>query len=145
MPYLEAFMAEIQRHVTIAPMGAHHTPTRDTQLLGYQFPKGQMITFNLFEIMRDPKHFPDPEKFDPDRFLKDGKFQGNPALVGFSMGKRECLGKLLAKQELFLFTSNLLHQFTFEPGTKGPIPDLDQGTVSITRLPEHFTVRAIPK
>ena len=40
-------------------------------------------------------------------------------LLFLSIGKRDCLGKSLAKMELFLFLSALLHQFDFEPTSKG--------------------------
>jgi len=67
--------------------------------------------------MRDPKAFPEPDQFKADRFFdpKTNTFTGtNKSFVPFGIGKRECLGKSLAKMEQFIFTSALLHQFKWE-------------------------------
>ncbi len=63
--------------------------------------------------MHDPVNFSDPDEFKPERFLsEDGKaFHTPKAYVAFGMGKRECLGKSLAKVEQYLFTAALIHQF----------------------------------
>ncbi len=65
--------------------------------------------------MHDPANFPNPEKFDPERFLdpSTGLYRPHRAFVAFGVGKRECLGKSLAKLELFLFTSALVHKFKY--------------------------------
>ncbi len=64
--------------------------------------------------MHDPANFPDPSRFDPTRFLdpETGRYRAPRAYVAFGIGRRECLGKSLAKQELFLFATSLLQQFT---------------------------------
>ena len=43
--------------------------------------------------MRDPKNFANPSKFIPDRFMKDGQFENDPKVCGFSVGLRNCIGK----------------------------------------------------
>ncbi len=89
----------------------NHAATHDTTFKGYNFPKDSLVIPAVSEVHYDSKHFPNPERFDPDRFLdKSGRFVSNPAMIAFGIGKRECLGKTLAKQEIFLFTSCLVHQ-----------------------------------
>jgi cytochrome P450 len=63
-----------------------------------------------------------------------GKFVAHPTMVAFGVGKRECLGKSLAKQETFLFPSCLLHQFAFDPSSAGP-PDLMQLWLELQEFP----------
>ena len=102
-----------------------------------------MIAFALTEVLHDPKHFPNPYEFKPERFLnvdqESGKlvFKPHPALIPFGIGKRDCLGRSLAKMELFLFLSALLHQFEFESTSKG-IPNIDDCHVGVTRMPMPF-------
>jgi Cytochrome P450 len=64
---------------------------------GHDFilPKGSSIGIFISEIHRDPEYYPDPEIFDPDRWLtKDSAESRNPfAYVPFSAGQRNCIGK----------------------------------------------------
>ena len=45
---------------------------------GYLTPEGATVIQNIWAIFRDPNIYPDPETFNPDRFLKDGKI--NPSV-----------------------------------------------------------------
>lgn len=59
----------------------------------YILPKGCSINLLLYKLHRDPKLFPNPEVFNPDRFLPD-EIQGRHpfAFCPFSAGSRNCIG-----------------------------------------------------
>ena len=75
--------------------------------------------------MHNPKNFPEPEVFKPERFFVDGKFHKNPLVCSFSMGLRNCLGKRLAEIEYFTFAAQIILKFKIssnEPIDLEPIP-----------------------
>ena len=67
----------------------------------YTVPKGTNIVFFLYTSGRDPNIFPDPDKFDPDRFL--GVKAENALLTwSFAEGARNCIGKYLKQGLMFI-------------------------------------------
>ena len=84
--------------------------------------------------------FPEPEKFNPDRFIdKDGKLKKVDELVPFSIGKRQCLGEGLARMELFLFTANIFNRYRVS--VCGDKPDLKK-RYGVTVQPASFKLYA---
>lgn len=56
-------------------------------------PIGTQIHIHTFDLHRDPEQFPNPELFDPDRFLTENKARRHPfAYIAFSAGPRNCIG-----------------------------------------------------
>ncbi|XP_031550021.1 steroid 17-alpha-hydroxylase/17,20 lyase-like [Actinia tenebrosa] len=142
LPYFEATIKETIRHATPFVVGAPHKTTTDTTLKGYNIPKDTMVIFNLWQIHHDPRHWKNPNDFEPTRFLDEqGKLLNVSTLsyMPFSLGPRACLGESLAKTELFLFLSRLLYEFKFENPPDVPPPDME-GTFGVVQSPKPYKV-----
>ncbi|XP_014672801.1 PREDICTED: cytochrome P450 2C15-like isoform X3 [Priapulus caudatus] len=132
MPYTRATIAEVQRVADIVPLNLPHCTTAEIQLGGYVIPASTMIIANLTAILNDPKHFPEPEKFRPERHLDErGDFVQNEALIPFSIGRRVCPGEALARVELFIFFTGILQNFDIRlpDGVTDPSMDGNLGFV----------------
>lgn len=142
LPYLESTVAEVLRIRAIVPLSLPHKSTCDTSLGGYDIPKDTMLITNVWAIHHDVDEWKKPEVFNPERFLDtEGKFSaaGARSYLPFSAGRRGCLGESLAKTELFLIASRVLHQFKVENPPGQELPDLT-GEVGVVLMPGKFEV-----
>ena len=65
-----------------------NNPLRTTQFRGYRIPKSYNVMYNIIGTHRDPKYFPNPERFDPERFISnDGKLKRIEQFMPFGLGK----------------------------------------------------------
>ncbi|XP_035699524.1 cytochrome P450 2C15-like [Branchiostoma floridae] len=144
MPYTEAVLTEVARIGTILPNSVIHATSRDTSFRGYHIPGNTTVLPNIWSVHHDPKHFPNPGKFDPGRFLDaQGQYQRDDHVIPFSLGPRMCLGKQLAEMELFVFFTSLLQHFTFKLPEGAPTPST-RGIHGITHSPKKYELIAEP-
>lgn len=119
MPYCAAVFKEALRWRSVTVLGGlAHAPIRDDVYNGYHLPAGIFIAGNLWAIHRNPKDFPEPDVFNPDRYLEENRLpypnaRGHNA---FGWGRRTCSGQPLAEQGLSLAIVKLLWAFKMEPG-----------------------------
>merc|ERR1712013_753834 len=125
-----------------APMSIPHSTTEQTSVGEFKFPKGSTFFANLSFFMTDPKYFENPLSFKPSRFLdSDGRFIKNERVVPFSVGKRYCMGELLARNEIFIFLVTMIQRMKFKLPTNHPIPDPDNYLQNLTRIPDDFYIQ----
>ena len=144
MPYAEAFIAEVLRMASVAPFALPRLASKDFEFHGYMIRKGTSIMPSLYSMHYDPKVFPGPEKFQPERFLsQDGKtVLKHDSLIPFSVGRRACPGEAFARDQLniSIHLTSLIQNFNVvaEPGKPKPLlaPRLGQRTVG----PQHYYV-----
>ena len=141
LPYTMATITEIQRLAWVAPMSLIHKTSTPTKIGQFRFPAGSLFAANLSFISNDPSVIDNPSNFDPQRWIEDGKFVRNERLIPFGIGKRTCMGELLARNEIFLFTVNLVQKLRFSLPIKNPIPSTRNYTANLTRIPDHFHLR----
>lgn len=111
MKYLERVIKESMRIFPPVPT-LGRILSEDMQLDEYFIPKGTSVTIQVYYLHRDPRFFPEPEKFDPDRFLPENIEGRNPyAYIPFSAGSRNCIGQKFAMYEEKSVLSSIIRNF----------------------------------
>ena len=91
----------------MAALGAApKSATCDTEFDGYFIAKGTAVTTNLYSANRDGTVFPNPDKFDPQRFLNpDGTLNADAYkdVIPTGLGPRRCGGAQLWWLEMYTF------------------------------------------
>ncbi|KFM81413.1 Cytochrome P450 2C20, partial [Stegodyphus mimosarum] len=117
MPYVESLILELFRTAMSFYITSHYSNFEETKIQGYRIPRRSIVIANLWTINNDPEIYPEPSKFDPNRFLgKDGKRIKTEGPYPFGIGKRSCVGEALGQMEVFLIISAILQNFTIYPG-----------------------------
>jgi len=82
------------------------------QLGEYRIPQGYSIIVSLVQLHENPEVFPDPERFDPQRFI-DAR-PNTFAWVPFGGGTRRCVGAAFANMEMDIVLRTVLRHFTIQ-------------------------------
>lgn len=95
MRYLEMCIKEAMRlYPSVSLIG--RVASKDLHMpSGYTVPKGTNIHVHIYDLHRNSDMYPDPEKYDPERFLPENASKRHPfSYLPFSGGPRNCIGKL---------------------------------------------------
>ncbi|CAL1290712.1 unnamed protein product [Larinioides sclopetarius] len=125
MKYLDNVLSETLRLFPVIPRLERVTET-DCKLgdTGIVVPKGMVIVIPTYALHQDPKLFPDPQKFDPDRFLPEERAKRDPyAYLPFGDGPRHCIGMRFALIEVKTCLVHVIAHFKMHrcPETKVPL------------------------
>ena len=143
LPYTMAVMKEIQRFADIAPTGLLHKTVCETSISGYSLPPNTLVLANFSACHRSPKYWPEPDLFNPDNFLADGKLVlDKQGFLPYGIGPRVCPGAELADMQLFLMLSNILAVYTLDTpsGDTGEIGTQFEAGTSVLRNPKPYRV-----
>lgn len=84
----------------------------DCDIGGYRIPAGAIVLASQYVIHRDPRFYPDPERFDPERWTPDTEAQRpRHAYFPFAVGPRACLGESFAWLEGSLILATLAQRW----------------------------------
>ncbi|XP_041469495.1 cytochrome P450 4V2-like [Lytechinus variegatus] len=114
MSYLNCVVKESLRLIPAVP-GIGRDIEDDIIVDGKVVPKGTFIFVNIAGIHHDPEQFPDPARFNPDRFLPENSAKRHPfAFIPFSAGPRNCIGQKFAMMEDKVILINILRKFSIK-------------------------------
>lgn len=98
---------------------------REIEILGYRIPPGSQVLLSPFVTHRDPRFFPDPERFDPERFSPEQRdTRPRNAYFPFGAGPRKCIGERFAMMEAMLVMATIGQRWRL-CAENGPRPAID--------------------
>ncbi len=100
LPLCHAFLHEVQRRYP-ATMGVARKLGEDLSTDAFDLKAGTEMLLLLYPLHHDPERWPDPEDFNPRRWLdRPGDGRSAVAFAPFLHGPRRCIGRYLAELEL---------------------------------------------
>ncbi len=140
--YTEMVIKEAMR-LYPAVWGIGRRAIEECALGGYRVPAGSNIFILQWRMQRDPRFFPDPERFDPERWREDPVRSGKIprfAYFPFGGGPRVCVGASFAMMEVTLLLAMIQQRFRLEI-VQGHLIEL---FASVTLRPK-YGIRVIPQ
>ncbi|CAL1286913.1 unnamed protein product [Larinioides sclopetarius] len=124
MKYLDNIISETLRLYPPAPrlerIADVEAKLGDT---GITIPKGMLVTIPSYALHKDPQYFPDPDKFDPDRFNLEERTKRNPyAYLPFGAGPRNCVGMRFALMEAKVCLAHIVANFEMQRCSETKVP-----------------------
>ena len=123
LPFVEATIKETLRLYPPA-IGVFLRQAKSELFMGgYRVRRGSLITLSTFVTQRDPRWFPEPLRFDTERFLAPRAEDIPPgAYFPFGAGPRACIGQSFAMTEITLIVATVLQRcdVSLLPGTSDP-------------------------
>ncbi|EDV24440.1 uncharacterized protein TRIADDRAFT_25372 [Trichoplax adhaerens] len=129
LSYLNMVVLETMR---IYPAGffINRDIKEDKTINGIHFAKGAMLAVPIYAIHHNPKLWPDPDKFIPERFTEEEKVKRHPfSYIPFGDGPRNCIGMRLALLEVKLAVAKIVQKMELLTTEKTEIPlEMETGT-----------------
>lgn len=117
--YLDAFISEVLRLFPATARLERRARENHTFENGIEVEKGTVIQIPIYNVHHDCEYFPEPEKFDPERFLPENREQIKAgSYLPFVIGPKNCIGMRFALMEAKVALANLVFKFQFIPCEK---------------------------
>ncbi|KAJ7433101.1 cytochrome P450 [Mycena latifolia] len=156
LPYIACIAWECLRWQPPVNIALGHYLTETDEYMGYRIPKGTTCLANMWAMLHDPQHYPDPSKFDPDRYIdaeanRSKNINANPE-IAFGFGRRICPGRFLALDTIWIVITSTLYSYRIckavdERGKEvEPLLEYTTGLISIDHsLARPFKYRIVSR
>jgi cytochrome P450 len=111
----QATILEVQRNKTVIDLAGRHVYAPVFQLGEWVIPRGSSIVVSILLMHADADAFPEPDRFDPQRFI--GAKPSSFSWIPFGGGARRCVGAVFANMEIDVVLRTVLRDFTIETTT----------------------------
>jgi hypothetical protein len=102
-----------------APAGFPHVSTEDDEYKGIAIKRNTMVLPNLWAMQHNERQFPEPLRFNPDRYMRTGSSTEHDSLVdghySFGFGRRVCPGRYLAGNSVWVAITRIMWGFDISP------------------------------
>ena len=142
LPYLRKVIDETLRLRPPAPMVPRNV-VADDELGGYQVRAGDTVLLYFAATHRHPELWPEPLKFDPERFdPQQDKSRNSWSYLPFSGGPRVCIGNMFSLVESVILLAQILNRFDVAVSSCADVRPIALGTIRPSRaIPVTLTPR----
>nr|QST15041.1 CYP360A1 protein [Diaphanosoma celebensis] len=133
-PYVDQVVHEVLRMYSPATR-LERECNKDVTYNGITIKKGIMVSVPVNAVHYAEEYYPEPEKFDPDRWAPENKHNLNPyTFLPFGLGPRNCIGMRFALEELKIALCAVVKKLRFYPVEETPEKlECDAGFLSIVQ------------
>ncbi|WP_340685689.1 cytochrome P450 [Amycolatopsis coloradensis] len=132
--YTQRIINEVVRRTP--PVILMRRAREDVELGGVRIPAGTEVAVSQHTLHRDPRWFPDPERFDPDRWEPERAAEvPKGAFIPFGAGARLCPGHQFAPTEIALVAATIGARWRMEPVPGVKVFPKIKATMQPNRLP----------
>ncbi|KAI9026593.1 cytochrome P450 [Phycomyces nitens] len=154
LPFIQCIIHETLRIRSPAPISVPHSTSKDDVYNGAFIPEGTTVVINVHAIHLEETRYPEAKRFLPDRHMshvldRQKKIQSSQSVegrphIGFSAGRRACVGIHLAERTLFTVLSGILACFRIERETEELLNDYTpKDNRAATFAPTPYKVRLV--
>jgi cytochrome P450 len=136
IPHLPWTTACFQEGMRIYPpaWSIPRTAIEDDEIDGHRIPRGATVIIPIYSIHHDKRFWPEPETFDPERFLaQNAKGRHRSAYLPFGGGRRVCIGSSFALMEATLIMAMMSQRFVYHAIPEHPV----EPEATLTLRPRH--------
>ncbi len=139
--YLNALVKEVLRIRPPLPVAAGRVLNEPFPIGPHVVPAGTLIMVDAWGVHHDPEIYPDPERFEPQRFMSE---RAEPySWLPFGGGSRRCIGAALAELEIKIALATILKKVAVEPVDRETAPPARRAVTLVPHAGGRIKVGAL--